>query len=421
MKTKLTISLVLLFLTVAFISKLPTAEEKSISYTQYQTGSSIPDNEFIIGALHNAYDQKNYYTNIKDTLHMNTWHKYTAPSGWGWLVCLTDSVDPADNWNGDTSKFGPNVRQSIQYNNTYGFRTIMDRPIIQYLTYGQRSDYQCEKIEGTSQDYWFYSYYNSVDNDSTINDTTDNSQFGDDQKVKLCLPSISSAGYIVKDLKANREQANKNWNSWTNDDIYAWYIKPRIRIDSNFAYNNRNDTVCRIDIIDWDGDVVKKVGILGKHFLYEDSYSGNYLMEYNFGPTDSNLSVDPGVRLCPGTAKDFWDWDNETIKTDFRVYWYGTCEMWIDYVRVENQPSVDLHSGIFDERIRREFKETLIDCNQNTQYFIKCKINNLPCIDYITRILRLNEAPNNFSLIVYKPFYNDSPNEQNIASLHLEH
>ena len=233
--------------------------------------------------------------------------------------------------------------------------------------------------------------------------------------------SISSDEDFLKDLKANREQANKNWNSWTNDDIYAWYIKPRIRIDSNFAYNNRNDTVCRIDIIDWDGDVVKKVGILGKHFLYEDSYSGNYLMEYNFGPTDSNLSVDPGVRLCPGTAKDFWDWDNETIKTDFRVYWYGTCEMWIDYVRVENQPSVDLHSGIFDERIRREFKETLIDCNQNTQYFIKCKINNLPCIDYITRILRLNEAPNNFSLIVYKPFYNDSPNEQNIASLHLEH
>ena len=39
--------------------------------------------------------------------------------------------------------------------------------------------------------------------------------------------------------------------------------------------------------------------------------------------------------------KKFYDWQ-DTIKTDFRVYWYGECEMWIDRIRVEDLPAKQL-------------------------------------------------------------------------------
>jgi len=232
MKTKIIYSIVLLFLTVAFISKIPTAEEKSISNTQLQPGSAIPDNEFIIGAMHNALDSN--YSHIKNTFHMNTYHKYTGPY-WGWFIPNSLTPDPDDKWNGDSSTISNIVSNRINLNNTQSLRTIMDRPIIQYLTFGQRSDYQCEKISEGNY-YWFYSYNNSVDNDTTIDDIQDSSQFGDGQWVKHCVPSLPSAGYIVDDLISDREQANKNrQNLWTRDHLYPWYIKPRIRIDSNFV------------------------------------------------------------------------------------------------------------------------------------------------------------------------------------------
>lgn len=395
MKSKIILSLVLLFLTVAFISKIPTAEE-NVSNTQLQPGSSNPDNEFIIGAMYNAYDQVNNYTNIKDTFHMNTWHIYTGPYE-GWYELGTTNLDPNDTIGGDTVEYGPNVEQSISNNNNAELRTIMDRPYIEYLAFGQRSDYQCEDLQENVDTLWFYSYYNSADNDSTINDTTDDSQFGDGQRVKLCLPSLSSAGYIVDSLKANREQANKLWNYWMNDDTYKWYVKPRIRIDSNFVDTNPNDTVCRIDIVDWNGNAVKKVGILGRHFRYDGTnYDGRYLMEYNFEPLDADLIVDPkkGDSICPGPAKVFTSWRDETIETDYKVYWYGTCEMWIDYVRVENYPSVLLHSGELDYAIQREVRWALRGYNQNRPnnfYIEEFEFNTLSCIK------RVNEIINSYS------------------------
>lgn len=396
MKTKLTISAVLLFLTIAFISGLPTEEEKSISNMQLQPGSLNQDNEFIIGSMNNANDIKTdpgtgyHYANIKDSLLMNTWHRNTGPNS-GWFL-PSGQVDPNDRWDGDTSLFGPNVRWWINNNNTNEFRTLMDRPIVEYLAFGQRSDYQCEKEELVDPDFWYYTYYNSIDNDSTINDTTDNSSFGNNQKVKLCLPSLSSAGYILDSLKANHEQANKVWGWWISDSASAWYIKPRIRIDPDFAYNNRNDTVCRIDIINWNGDIVKKVGILGRHFLLNDEYDGRYLMEYNFDIHDSNLVVNPGDRLCPGPAKRTSQWSPNEVKTDFKVYWYGTCEMWIDYIRVENEQSVLLHSGspTIIDRINKEVEWALIDykpSKPNNFYIEEFEFNTMSCIKRVNEII----------------------------------
>ena len=425
MKTKLTISVVLLFLTVAFISRIPTAEESGNSSKHLHPGSSNPDNEFIIGALHNACDLYFGYRNITDTFHMNMWHKYTAPIGWGWYRFPPYpfvTSHPDDRWDKDTNDYGPNVRRHIDSNNAHGLRTIMDRPVIQYFAYGQRSDYQCETDSHIESDLLFYGYDTHPPN-SNISDYEDYSTFGTGEWVRYCDADPENpgegSGYVVKDLRANHEQSNKRFNPWASDSMYAWYIKPRIRIDSNFAHNNQNDAVCRVEIIDWHGSKVKDVEILGRHFLFNNNYDGSYIIEFNFDIQDSNLVVRPGYRLCPwpDSGRSFGNWDIP-IKTDYRIYWYGNCDMWIDYIRVENEPSVELYSGIYDERIRKEFQRTFLDYDAGIQYVKVCELNNLPCIDYITRVLSLRQAPNNFSLIVYKPFYFDSLYKQNIAALY---
>ncbi|MBK8382873.1 MAG: hypothetical protein IPL16_13515 [Ignavibacteria bacterium] len=47
-------------------------------------------------------------------------------------------------------------------------------------------------------------------------------------------------------------------------------------------------------------------------------------------------------------------------KVDFKVFWYDKCDMWIDRIRVENQPAhrmITLHDSIVEEWIRAEVED----------------------------------------------------------------
>lgn len=65
-----------------------------------------------------------------------------------------------------------------------------------------------------------------------------------------------SDGYVVKDLYSNREQIDVHTYQYQDDANHSWYVKPRIRIDESFAANsnNWNTDVCKIEIINYDGD-----------------------------------------------------------------------------------------------------------------------------------------------------------------------
>lgn len=115
-------------------------------------------------------------------LNLNTWHHYTGPH-WGWLD------DSNDHFDKDTGLYKNFVTGIIdENNNDKDMRTLMDRPVIQYLVGGQRIDYQCERIDSNfSVDrYWFYAYRYSLNNDTTVYDTIDNSQYGSGEMVKKC-------------------------------------------------------------------------------------------------------------------------------------------------------------------------------------------------------------------------------------------
>lgn len=174
MKTKTFIIGILLFLTLGFIYFKPSKEVVMPPNTV-----SIPNDEFIIGATDVGRDPTDQYY---DQLNMNSWHVYTGLNV-GWPGISNDRYDVSPN------TYSVQVGTRINDNrSSHGMRSILDRPKIQYLGLGQRSEYQCESESYlTDHDYWFYTY-NYSPNNSLIFDETDNTTYGQGAKVKHCRP-----------------------------------------------------------------------------------------------------------------------------------------------------------------------------------------------------------------------------------------
>lgn len=391
MKTKLLISLVLFLTLAAFIFKTPS---ENVNNNLIVSPPVSVDKEFLITVMNSQIDHNYQYF---PQLGANAWHSYASPFG-GWYGIPNDRYDVSG------TVYGPYLVDKINLNRTtYGFRTIMDRPKTEYLIWGQRSDYQCEDIS-EGQDYWFYAY----NTHQAGRDTNDYAFNGNGARVKYCqtIPGNlgSNAGYVAKDLRANREQANKQWNETQRDDRWKWYVMPRIRIDTSVLNINPNTKVCSIIMVDWNGVKIDSVDILADNFQKntQNPYDGNYLEEYFFShdPTaiPNAIEIDSGV-ICPGPARNFWDWSSidstNTIKTDFRVYWYGMCDMWIDYVRVENTPAHQLfkQTGVdWDTELKSEtdFALTGYDPNNpipNNFYIEEFEFNTVPCMKYVDSII----------------------------------
>jgi hypothetical protein len=99
------------------------------------------NNDFILGAMDNSYDPN--YGNISnpDVFGMNLWHKYTGfshdpvidryyPMGW------TDN----DSLFSEYSRYENEVKPIIESNDNHNMWTLMQRPKIEWLCFGQRSD-----------------------------------------------------------------------------------------------------------------------------------------------------------------------------------------------------------------------------------------------------------------------------------------
>ncbi len=363
----------------------------SFKFVKYETKISetklIPQipppitNKFIIGALGNSYDSD--YSN-SDYLGFDIWHNYSEPyKGW-FLPNMT--VDPIDNIN--HTAMSSNVVFRLNENSSKGYRTFMDRPKIQYLAFGQRSDYQCEPLNQGLNNYWFHSYETHqigtpvTDTDPITNETV---------TAVYCTPSQSTdggTGWIAKDLISNREQANYEWNYWNNDDEYKWYVMPKIRINPADAQTNKK--VCKIEVIDWNGRIMKIVEIHTSNFSDPNSsYNGEYLLNYfpNFNHP-INQEFGPSTDLNPNNIS-FSHWYDD-CKIDFRIWYYNECDMWIDFVRVENETARQLYSGIWDLQIEQEVEVAISNGNSSAFkfYIEEFEFNIIPCIGYLNEKIK---------------------------------
>jgi hypothetical protein len=394
MKTNLYYSAGIILLSLLFLSSI-----NAINSAESGSQNFNPAKQFLITAMHSGADSsnintgcnpdfsQNLYSILRDTLRFNAWHRYG---------CWFDNDVPL----GNIGVISQGITNTLTQNNQHGLRTIFDRPISRYVCYGQRSDYECEKISQYN-DYYFHSFKNSITN-TYVSDFADYNFNGAGAKVKYCSfnaggPGVWS-GYIVKDLISNREQCNRVIDH-TRDDIYDWYVKPRIRIDTAFANNPNNQEVkvCRIEMIDWNDNLVKSVDIRVKNFKNLNlRYLGDYIVEYYYLPygDTANLNLSP-TDLCPETSpmKRFNEWVRDTIKTDFRVFWYGVCEMYIDRIRVENLPAKQLFDR--DQRLMDQIEaEVNLASNfdptnpiPNNFYNEEFEFNMTPCNQELSKII----------------------------------
>ncbi|HMQ70638.1 MAG TPA: hypothetical protein PKA90_16780, partial [Ignavibacteria bacterium] len=378
-----------------------STENRSLNSLSDQT-TTVNNDSFMIGVMDNGI--AGTYDYLRDSLSTNIWHTY-AP----WH----DNDGVFTNY----SVYGNAVKNRLEENSNNNLQTLFDRPKLVYMCFGQRSDYQCEAIN-LNPDLLDYSYRNH----NTGQDTLDSGQW-----VRYCSPIPTddhSPGYVAQGLISNREQANwhSTWGYFAVDSIYNWYVKPRIRIDSSVVDTDPELEVCRIDILNWDSTVMKSVIIRARNFADPgplNNYSGNYKEEYNFRPTDDNLMINATLAgsfnpylqdsiLPPSPSEGqhrrvLWDMSS---KIDFRVYWYGNCKMWIDYVRVENETSKKLHDGDYTkvngpspwliweaQNIANQYAD-----NIKRFYIEEFEFNQIPAIKYINEYIKTVNP--NFSMMV---------------------
>lgn len=377
MKTRITFSFILFLCVIFFLFAKPFAQNNN-------SAPPSPDNQFLITAMH-AGEVDSNYIHIPD-LGINAWHKYTGPE-WGWPGIQND------HFNQPTSAYSNAVIQRINDNKNFGLRSIMDRPKIEYLVFGQKSEYQCEDVSKVDPNFWYYTYGEHY----AGSDTLDNSQFGNNQWVRFCDADPdnpgANAGYVVKKLKANREQANRYWPPWIADSACAWYVMPKIRIPTGLP---NSTPVCRVEVLDWDGTIIKNQDLNALNFMkgHTITYDGRYREDFFFGITDDSSAIEiPIGAICPGPRKNFGQWEIDNIKTDFRVYWYGQCDMWIDYVKVENQSAHELFKGIWDQQIREETDIAMSNYDPanpipNNFYIEEFEFNIVDAMKHVNTIIR---------------------------------
>ena len=381
---------------------------------------SMPDSQFQIGAF--SFHVPNNYRFTQ--LGFNVWHDYTQLNR-GWNDDINDNYL-------DTINSPGIITARLSINNTDNLRTYFDRPIVEYVIAGQRVDYECESINTRDSLFWFNKYnFVGTSDERLIYEVQDTSKYGkyeeipygssDTARVIYCKRDNnnpeSNAGYIDSSLYANRNLSyDLAANGWSNASAYDWYVMPRIRIDSIYAANSSNDTdtICRIEILGWDGQLIQNVPLRIKNFKTRNNYSeyyGDYLEYYHFDIGQDTLGLPKSViasSFVPANKADVLNWKDKPCNVDIRIYWTGKCDMWIDRVRVENEPAhqyLTLKDNRFISKVNREAVLSVTDYSitnhiPNYFYFEECTINHFPAIRALNKQI-MAATTNQNSLLVW--------------------
>lgn len=435
MKTKIIVSLIIITCIATFQLIKPLNNFSNTDKIS-SPSDSLP---FIIGAYANANESDR--TLLTDSLGLNMWHAFLKESNYATLN--GKKYYRPLGWDPNDSLFFPD-NQSTNYMvtnvlnlNGSKLRTLMSRPKIEWLFFAQRSDYQCEPLESleNSNYNWFYTYKEHPKGTPIV----DNSVYGNGASVMLCSKTVTSdSGYVVKGLRTNREQVNTGNPGHGNpypgfgDGQFSWYVKPRIRIDASFAANPANDekVVCRIEVYDYEGNPIKMQDIKVINFKESTNaiYHGNYLETFYPNPNAPiDLTIPGGWSFNPNN-KEWVRYTKDNCKVDFRVFWYGKCDMWIDYVRVDDDRANRLFKDggdvEYEAMIQQEVRNAQYNNSPLLFYVDEFVFNHIPAISYVMKKIQNYAGSQNppFGLATNIPreFYNNHLDSGWLMPDHLE-
>ncbi|HEY5124583.1 MAG TPA: hypothetical protein VIK14_12690, partial [Ignavibacteria bacterium] len=370
---------------------------------------------FYLGAINYLWDinrrtalQKSYYDSLKYNMmqsyssHADTTKADASYDGgfFGSMSLFSDSVYNTINfWNGTASQ------NSL----------IFERERVLRPAYGQRSTYKAEYTYVDLLDPYLFPKYGFNGKNTVGQICYDNSNFGNGIKIKKCIVGEDNTGFIVNELYENCEQVNRNEIITTNksdkrmfSDIkqenynYKWYIKPRMRIDANYALTHPDDIVAILYVNNFDGNLINSFVIKCRNFLQFDGniwfYNGEYLEMFyqvgNNGNTPSAFSVSADALMLGRDSNENWI----NSKVDYYIEWKGNVDMYLDYIRVDDEWAHYLFTDSlnFYNDYKWEFHKKLtaeIDSFSNKQGFgyfwiDEFAYNNLPCVAEVNRLIR---------------------------------
>jgi hypothetical protein len=296
------------------------------------------------------------------------------------------------------------VKFSINYTNAL---KVFERAKIVRPAYGQRSTYQAEDMSWIPFPRYYYASHQTGTNfpDNEFNADT----------VRKCITGVNQQGYIVKDLIENCEQINRpniaNEKSWDIEYMlsdykspdWKWYVKPKMRIPKSIVDNPsmQESVVVRLEVVNFNNSGVNVKEIKVKNFKNNGVYNGEYTDVFYQDNQIFDLSAQASF-LCTGTKGD----NNINSQVDYRIFWPGNVDVYLDYVRVEdewanalfNPDSETAKKYDFINNIRLETAEFGKEDKLSFYYMDECPINSFPCIAEVNKIIKQQPGNENKGL-----------------------
>ncbi len=259
--------------------------------------------------------------------------------------------------------------------------------------------------------YWFYSYDNSaIINNNThysINDIDDNIN-GVTEKVKYCKRldnnTLENDIPINTGLRSNREMSYNQMNQWLRPDEYDWFVLPRIKIDPAYAndQSHNDEVVCKIVVTGWNGETEEEYDIKVRNFKqqenasYDGSYFESFYMAYNSEKEYFNIPKSKLPNFTTTESVWIYGWGYVPCGCDIKVYWTGNCDIWLDRIRIENEPAHQFmtlddswHQELID-KLDAEISWAQTQGNiPNYFYFEECFFSHFPAIREINNRVKL--------------------------------
>jgi hypothetical protein len=271
---------------------------------------------------------------------------------------------------------------------TAGLKLLGNRTNIEYMCYAQRMIYEVPAYTNdTLTNYGFcYRNYRGVletDNGRTVlhacaDGTCPNSD-------------ANSPGYILENVYENLQFGDLF--DFTQADAGTWYIKPVMKIPTGL---DPNTDIVKIVVVNYEGNTILQVPIKAENF----SSSGVYVQDYVLLPEPLEVSgnnTPSGTGLNAGVSADIWEDWRMNCNIDFKVWWYGEADVWIDRMIVDDELGNDLFTlGLYDDVIKEEAEEFGSNANNYAFYTDELPYSNYSAARYVDSLIKSTNSGANF-------------------------
>ncbi len=367
-------------------------------------------NRFTIGIYNwvmNDFYRSTQHLQNYNNLHLNVNFSFTYRGDNDPSASMYDGfLIPSSNYIGTFSSTINNLFNSQTLDNKQ--KVYFERAKVLRPASGQRSTYEVEEHGSYNNKYPGYGYQSS----ETGTDYNNDLNLGINGR--KCAVGENSAGFIVKDLYENMEQINKLETNISKTDMkyfwsdnkepgYFWVVKPRMRIRvEDFDDQSKKElTVVRVDVKGFNGQPIASYDIKVKDFAGRiGNYYGDYIENYyNINPITQEyfpklriFATDLIAEIPPNPVLT-------NSQVDYAIYWSGIVDVWLDYVRLDDEWAHFLFtdpSGTapgdellkFHQKIAEEVSALSNTDGFGYFYLDEYAYNNYPCIAEVNRIIK---------------------------------